>query len=69
MAIKFSRTSYGGVSFKRSGCTVRVFPIDEESFTARLGGAGWGLTLGGGSVHTGFASRRDAVEAVGRYIP
>jgi hypothetical protein len=57
---KFSRLPYRGVSFVRSGCTVKVFLPENESH-------GWCLSTGF-SIVTGFKSRREAVEAAPRFI-
>jgi hypothetical protein len=57
---KFIRGSYGSVSFKRTGCDVTVFLPENES-------QGWCLRIGR-NIYAGFATRRQAIEAVGRYI-
>jgi hypothetical protein len=58
--MKFQRGTYGSVSFTYNGCTVRAFLPENETH-------GWCLTAGW-SVYTGFKSRREAVEAVSRYL-
>jgi hypothetical protein len=58
--MKFTRGAYGSVSFKRSGCTVRVYLPENEI-------GGWCISVGF-AVYAGFASRRAAVESVGRYV-
>ncbi len=57
---KFTRGSYGSISFKRSGCTIAVFLPENEA-------QGWCIRVGA-SVYAGFASRREAVESVGLFV-
>jgi hypothetical protein len=59
---KFARGSYGSLTFTRTGCSVTVFQADESRLLS-----GWCIRIGG-NVYDGFASRRDAVEGVGRFI-
>jgi len=60
----FTRGAYGSVSFVQTGCTVTAFESTNEW---KDGPKDWCLRIGS-SVYSGFATRREAVENVGRFI-